>query len=113
MNLKKICPICAVVVITWSAMLVWMWTGHNIDKTLLAILMGMSAGAIATKYGHNIVWKSLMVILSVPAVWYVTKDEPGTAAIFLGLIILPSIYFNSKLNTKKGVQQADRFKDCC
>ncbi|MBX4205222.1 MAG: hypothetical protein KW788_03510 [Candidatus Doudnabacteria bacterium] len=113
MNLKKICPICAVVVITWTAMLIWMWTGHNVDKTILAILMGMSAGAIGTKYGQNMIWKTLMVILSVPAVWYVTKDQPGTAAIFLGLIVLPSIYFNTTLNPRKGVPQADKFKDCC
>jgi hypothetical protein len=113
MSLKKICPICAVVVTTWVAMLIWIWTGHSADRTLLAILMGMSAGAIATKYGQNMVWKTLMLILSVPAIWYVTKDQPGTAAIFLVLIILPSIYFNTKLNTKKGLQQTDKFKDCC
>ncbi len=113
MNLRKICLICASVVITWTGMLVWMWSGHSVDKVLLATLMGMSAGAIATKYGQNMFWKSLMVLFSVPAVWYVTHDRIGMALVFLGLIILPSIYFNSKLNVKKGVQQSDKFKDCC
>lgn len=113
MNLKRICPICATVVIAWSGMLVWMWTGHVVDKVLLALLMGMSAGAIATKYGQNMIWKSLMVILAVPAIWLVAKDRPAIAAIFIVLIILPSVYFNSKLNAKKGALQADRFKDCC
>ena len=112
MNIKKICPICAAVVITWAGMLVWMWSGHEVDKILLATLMGMSVGAIATKYGQNKIWKSAMVILAVPLVWFALKDQPGTAAVFLGLIILPSLYFNSKLNMK-GDQQSDRFKDCC
>ena len=117
MNLKKVCFICAAVVITWAGMLIWMWSGHNIDKILLAILMGTSVGAIATRYAQNMIWKSLIVILSIPAVWYAVQDQLDTAAIFIFLIILPSIYFNSKLNSpageQKGVQQEDRFKDCC
>lgn len=113
MNLKKICPICAAVVLTWSGMLVWMWTGHNVDKSLLAIFMGMSAGAIATKYGQNIIWKSLMVIFSAPLIWYTLKGQPWTAAVFLVLVILPALLFNSKLNGKKGEPQSDKFKDCC
>ena len=93
-------------------MLVWMWSGHAVDRILLAILMGMSGGAITTKYVENIFWKTLTVILAVPTIWFIVKDQPGIAAVFFGLIILPSFYFNSRLNTK-GVQQADRFKDCC
>src|SRR3989344_5586521 len=89
-NWKKICPICAAVVIGWVAMLVWMWSGHAVDKILLAILMGMSAGAIATKYGHNVVWKSLMVFLAFPGVWFAAKDQPGPVLVFLGLVILPA-----------------------
>lgn len=114
MNIRKICPICALVVIAWLCLLIWMWTGHFVDKVLLAILMGMSAGAIATKHGRNMVWKSIMVLLSIPAIWYLIHDQLGTATIFIGLIILPSsIYFNFTLSNKKGVQQADRFKGCC
>ncbi len=113
MNIRKICPICAVVVITWVSMLLWLWTGHTVDRVLLALLMGMSAGAVATKYGHDMVWKSAMVILAIPAIWFATKDQPGTALIFLALVILPTVYFNFKLNDKKGAPQPDRFKDCC
>jgi hypothetical protein len=113
MKLRNICPICAVVVITWTGLLVWRFTGHNIDTILLATLMGMSAGAVATKYGQNKIWKTLMVVLAVPAVLFVTRDQLGTGLIFLGLIILPSLYFNSRLNLKKGEPPSDRFKDCC
>ncbi len=111
--LKKICLICAVVVVLWVGLLLWRWTGHSIDQILLATLLGMSAGAIATKYGRNMIWKTLMVILAIPTVLFITKDQLGTGLIFLGLIILPSIYFNSKLNIKKGEPQSDKFEDCC
>ncbi len=112
MNWKKICPICAAVVIAWLGMLIWMWSGHAVDKILLAALMGMSTGAIATKYLQNIAGKTLVVALAVPLIWFAAQGQSGKAAIFLGLIILPSWYFNSKLN-KKGEQSVDRFKDCC
>lgn len=110
--LKKICLICAAVVITWVTLLILMWAGFAIDKTLLAILMGMSVGAIATKYGQNLIWKTLIVIFGLPIVWYVVNERLIYAIILLGVILF-SLLFSIKLNSKKGVQQADKFKDCC
>lgn len=110
--LKKICLICAAVVITWVTLLILMWLGYAIDKTLIAILMGMSVGAIATKYAPNMMTKSLVVILGLPLVWLTVNNQLGYAILVL-IIILLGLLLIAKINSKKGAQQVDRFKDCC
>lgn len=109
---KKICIICAAVVISWVTMLVLMWSGFAVDKTILATLMGMSVGAIATKYAEGLVWKALIVLLGLPMVWYTVNDKFAYAVILFAAILL-SFLFNIRLNSKKGLEPADRFKDCC
>ena len=111
--LKKICLICAAVVITWVTLLILMWAGHSIDKTLLAILMGMSVSAIATKYGQNLIWKTGIVVLGLPLTWSLINNKFIYAGVLFAAIVLLTLIFSIKLNSKKGVQQADIFKDCC
>ena len=111
--LKKICLICAAVVISWSVMLGLMWSGYAVDRTLLAILMGMSVGAVATKYNFGLVWKSATVVLGLAGVWYLINDNPVYGLLALGALVLLTILFKFKLNDKKEVPQSDRFKDCC
>jgi len=110
--LKKICIICAAVVLTWVTLLVLMWLGYAVDKTLIAILMGMSVGAIATKYASNMTTKSLIVVLGLLLVWLTLNNQLGYAALVL-IAILLSLFITAKINSKKGAQQVDRFKDCC
>ena len=109
---KKICLICAAVVLAWLSMLILMWFGFAVDKILLATLMGMSVGAVATKYAPGFGWKTLTVILGLLLVWSALNEKFVYAAAALGLILL-TLLFSVKLNNKKGAQQPDRFKDCC
>lgn len=107
----KVCPICAGVVITWIALLVLMLSGKAIDRTSLAILMGMSVGALATKYEINLIWKSAVVLLGLPLVWFLINNMIGYSVGFLIGIVILTLFF--KINQKKGSKQYDRFKDCC
>ena len=109
----KVCPICAAVVITWASMLILMLSGYNIDKTILAILLSMSIGSLATKYNFGLMWKTGMVVLGLPAGWYLVNDKFSyTIGLFIGMILL-TLLFRLKLNNKRGMQQTDRFKECC
>jgi len=110
--LKKICLICAAVVMTWMALLVLLALGYNVDRTLLAALMGMSIGAIATKYVEGLFWKTYLVVLGLPMVWFMANGNFKYGLMFLAIILLRFI-FTVKLNPKKGAPQPDRFKDCC
>src|SRR3989344_833711 len=38
----KICPLCAGVFITWTALLVMSWLGYAVDRTIVAVLVGES-----------------------------------------------------------------------
>lgn len=112
MKQDNICIICALVVLSWVILLVLMWLGFAVDKTILVTLMGMSVGAVATKYAQGLVWKALIVLLGLPMIWSVVNDKLLFAAILFAAILL-SFLFNIRLNNKKGLEQADRFKDCC
>ncbi|MBX4187056.1 MAG: hypothetical protein KW802_02225 [Candidatus Doudnabacteria bacterium] len=113
MNLRRICPICAVVVLTWSTMLVWMWTGHGVDKIFLATLMGMSAGAIATKYAQSLALKSGTILLAAPAIWFLLKNRAAIGVLLVAGMVLLYLFFNSKIKGKGEPQNVDKFKDCC
>jgi len=112
MMFKNICLICAATVLAWVTMLILMWSGFAIDKILLATLMGMSVGAIATKYAQGLVWKTVIVILGLPFIWFTVNGRPLSAGILFGVILL-SWLLSVKFSNKKGLQQTDRFKDCC
>ncbi len=111
MKLKNICIICAAVVITWLALLVMMWMGFNIDKIILATLMGMSVGAIATKYAHNMFQKIGITVFGFLTVWQLMNNQVDFALVFLAASILINLPFIIK--PKKGDAAPDRFKDCC
>ncbi|MEK7579205.1 MAG: hypothetical protein AAB460_01585 [Patescibacteria group bacterium] len=49
--LKKICPICALVSLTWMTMLTFKGLGYDIDDALLAMLMGGSVVGISYVLG--------------------------------------------------------------
>lgn len=113
MKLTNICPICAAVVIAWLTGLVLMWLGFGVDKILVGILIGMSVGALATKYDWGRAWKAGMVILGGSAAWSLLNNKLVYAVILLVTLALLAALFKFKLNPKKGAQQSDRFKDCC
>jgi len=75
--------------------------------------MAGSIGALADKYGTQmgLIWKSLLVVIGLPAVYFVMEKDYklGTllAVLTLVLVILPLI------NKEKKEPKADIFKHCC
>ncbi len=52
--LKKICPICALVALTWVTMLAFKWQGYEVNNELLAMLMGGSVVGISSVLGTHL-----------------------------------------------------------
>ena len=107
------CPICAAVVLAWSVLLILMLLGQEIDRALMVILMSMSLGALAEKFSMKLglAWKSGMVVLGLPMLWFLFNDRIANASWFLFLLIILTLFKAYK--SKKGTMRTDRFKDCC
>jgi hypothetical protein len=107
------CALCGATVITWVAGLMFLYKGRVIDPVILAILMGASVGAVATLYGNKLglFWKTSVVVLGAPFVYFLLQKELAKAAVSLGCLLLVSFVmyiFKSKQETKE-----DNFKNCC
>lgn len=110
-----VCPICAAVVITWLAGLVGIYTGQAwADPLIIAILLGASLGALADKYGtgFGLAWKTLMVILGLPAIYYVVQRQPVQGLGLLFVLVVVTLLFN-KRKSGSAKPNPDIFKECC
>lgn len=106
--MKKFCPICAAVVVTWIALFVLLRLGFNVDTTLLAILMGMSVGAIAAKYAAGMAQKTGMVILGGGGALALINNKIGP-----GLLLIAATLALIGYKRQKNLPKPDRFEDCC
>lgn len=85
--LKRICPICAVVSLTWVTMLAFKWQGYRVDDELLAILMGGSAVGISYVLGTRITvhggsakwWKFVAIPIGFAAMYALLQFAWGYA----------------------------------
>jgi len=110
-----VCPICAAVVITWMTGLLGLYLNQIWANPLtIAILLGMSAGALVEKFGirYGLLWKLLMVLLTLPAIYYLVDKNlaPGAGLIFIMVIITIIMNRNQKLISS---HSKDLFKECC
>lgn len=111
----SVCPICAAVVITWVGGLAALyWRASWSNPLIVAILMGASIGALADKYGSKFgfLWKSAVVLLGLPAVYFLTQKAlwPG-----LGLVLLLGLVtvLSHNNNPTGSHEKKDLFKNCC
>lgn len=110
-----VCPICAGVVITWIAGIVGIYTNQAwADPLLVAILLGASLGALADNYGSKfgLVWKTLMVLIGLPAVYYIVQDKPWFGIVFIIALAILTLVFGKNRTTHKP-HTKDLFKQCC
>lgn len=110
-----ICPICAGVVVTWLAGIVGIYSNQTwADPLLVAILLGASLGALADKYGSKfgLVWKTLMVLIGLPAVYYIVQQKLWLGLGFVVALIVLTLLSRRNSATANPHRQ-DLFKECC
>ena len=110
-----VCPICAGVVITWFVGVIGIYNNQAwADPFLVAILLGASLGALANKYGSKlgIVWKTLFVLIGLPAVYFIVQEKLWFGlGLIIALIILTLVTGKNRTNHK--LANKDLFKECC
>jgi hypothetical protein len=108
-----LCPICIATVLTWGIGLVGLlFKWFDLDPTLIALLMAISLGAFIDKYGgrFGVVWKTLIVLAGLPAVYWISQQEIMKAVymgIGIGLITFLYYVFGKEKNIN------DKFRECC
>lgn len=108
-----VCPICAGVVITWAVGLIGIYSDFEwTDPMFIGLLMAGSIGALAEKYGmkKGLVWKSTLVLVGFPAVYYLVNKEL-TLGLAFGIVTLAIIYAGVKKGPEK--HKNDMFENCC
>jgi hypothetical protein len=110
-----VCPICAGVVITWIAGAVGLYANQSwADPLIIAILLGASMGALADKYGSRfgLIWKSLMVLIGLPAIYFIVQKKPLQG---LGLLLALAVItvFSGRNRSPINPHRKDLFKECC
>jgi hypothetical protein len=109
-----VCPICSAVVITWVGGMAALWDKTlGVDPTLVGILMGASLGALADRYGNRLglLWKTGMVLLGLPAIYYMIHLQFKVGLPLLASLALITLIANRSKTKSPDAQ--DRFKDCC
>lgn len=111
---NSICPICALVVVTWVLGLTGIYLNQPwANAVIVAILMGASLGAVAEKYGRKFgfVWKVLVVLFGAPAIYFLIIKS---ALIGLGLVLVMALFTIFLHRSKQAkFDKEDLFKDCC
>ena len=110
-----VCPICAAVVITWIVGGVGLYANQSwADPLIIAILLGASLGALADKYGSRLglLWKSLMVLIGLPAIYFTIQKKP---LLGLGLLLILAVItiFSGRNRQSGNSHRKDLFKECC
>jgi hypothetical protein len=119
---KKVCLICAAVVIAWVGGLLALYLGQEwLAPTWVAMLMAASLGALAQKYGSNLglAGKTVIVMLGLPAIYYLTALRPTTGLGLLTILALIVYWLDRRPNQpgqngqSKNLTKNNIFKDCC
>ena len=112
---SNFCPICIATVAVWGVSLALLYFGPAglVDPLFLAVLMGASVGAVATKYGNNwgLLWKTSVVVIGTPAVYFAASRQTGRALAFAAVLAVITVV-SASVKRKPSVVE-DRFKNCC
>jgi hypothetical protein len=111
-----ICPICAATVLTWAGGLALLYFKvPYASPVLIAILMGASLGALAEKYGKRfgLLWKSSVVIIGFPAIYFLVQKLWLDSLYFLAVAGFLTWLLQYRSGQAAHKPEKDLFKDCC
>ncbi|MBI4363373.1 MAG: hypothetical protein HY545_00815 [Candidatus Doudnabacteria bacterium] len=98
------CPTCVATILVWLILLLGIYFNiFSADAQLVAILMAISLGAGIERFGpkYGLWWKTLMVVLGVPAVYFLAFEELLTSIYFLLAILFLTAIFNLTFTKKE------------
>jgi len=98
-RVKKFCPICAAVSLTWLWLLLKYFLGWHVDTLLIAILMGGSVIGIMYQLKRT-PWAHLYAVAGFSAVYFLLQENWLWFGIAFGLAILLGIWQRSESLTK-------------
>lgn len=113
-GILKSCPVCAAALLTWGIGLTAFYLGASwADPLFIALLMGMTVGALAEKFGNRFgfVWKTFFVLFCSAGIYFLFEKEPVKAGILLSAVVLATLFFLSSFPSARGL--VDKFNDCC
>jgi len=99
--LKKICPICALVFITWVTMLGFRWQGYDVNGELIALLMGGSVVGISYLLGTRMnipsrrgtMWKLVAIPIGFAAMYALLQFAWGYFMVAFITYALAYVFF--------------------
>lgn len=112
----RVCAVCAATVITWTGGIVALYTNQSwANPPITAILMGASLGALAEKYGKKLglFWKTAVVVLGLPGIYFIIAKDLLKGLIPLGLLAILSLILPRQKHEDTAAKQTDIFNDCC
>jgi len=121
-TLKKICPVCALVALTWLTMLVLKWLGYPTNNELIAMLMGGSVVGIAYVLGTRLritspmLWKLISIPLGFITLYALLQFAWGYFLGGLTMYVLVWTIFqatDSKQNNVGHVEDITKKLDSC
>lgn len=124
-RVKKFCPICTAVSVTWLWLLLTYFLGWHVDTLLIALLMGGSVVGIMYQLKRT-PWAHLYAVMGFSAVYFLLQEHWFWFGIALGLAILlgvwqrpeslSKVYRGKKLSPEleKEVKEIEKkLEECC
>ena len=110
------CPICVATVVVWLSLLLGMYFNiFSVNVQFLAILMAISLGAGIERFGrkYGLWWKTLMVALGTPAVYFLASEKLLISIYFLLAVVFLTAIFNLTFTKKHPGRQEPTIPGCC
>lgn len=120
-----VCPICLGVGGTWLSMLIWRSFGHEVDATMLSILLGGSVAGIAYQVEKRLppgrsplLWKTIFIPGGFVAAYALAVPLWGLFAVAgVALVLLVAFFLMPPGAPKETSETVDdlkrRMRECC
>jgi len=116
----KICPLCAGVFITWTALLVMSWLGYAVDRTIVAVLVGESVVGLyhlaekKFKEEWGVFRLPFLLSLTLAAIFLLDAERrPLSAIVFLAILWLLLALVHAWRNYPAGRGLVKKLIACC
>jgi len=123
--LKKVCPICVLVSVTWLTLLILKGFDYQINESFLAMLMGGSVVGVSYVLSRKVRksemwWKLLSIPVGFALMFALLEFNWVSVAIWLTVYFLFWLFFHqghgkqsAELDSSSEVDIEDKLKNCC